>query len=113
MDEVNRQTPETLYNALQKTVIGQDQYLKDLCTAAWMHNLRYQHFLHRRNNRPSQTKHIMSWPVRIRKDPCCTNDWTAPGSAGNNRRCIRTDRRRLERNECVIYYCAGLADSKK
>ena len=39
MDEVNRQTPETLYNALQKTVIGQDQYLKDLCTAAWMHNL--------------------------------------------------------------------------
>ena len=46
MDEVNRQTPETLYNALQKTVIGQDQYLKDLCTAAWMHNLRYQHFLY-------------------------------------------------------------------
>ena len=46
MDEVNRQTPETLYNALQKTVIGQDQYLKDLGTAAWMHNLRYQHFLY-------------------------------------------------------------------
>lgn len=46
MDEINKQTPETLYKELKKTVIGQDQYLKDLCTAAWMHNLRYQHFLH-------------------------------------------------------------------
>lgn len=45
MDEINKQTPETLYKELKKTVIGQDEYLKDLCTAAWMHNLRYQHFM--------------------------------------------------------------------
>lgn len=46
MDEINKQTPETLYSELKKTVIGQDQYLKDICTAAWMHNLRYQHFIY-------------------------------------------------------------------
>lgn len=45
MYEINTQTPETLYKELKKTVIGQDEYLKDICTAAWMHNLRYQHFM--------------------------------------------------------------------
>jgi len=37
-------TPETLYQELSKTVIGQEGYLKSLCNAAWLHNLRYQHF---------------------------------------------------------------------
>ncbi len=37
-------TPETLYQELSKTVIGQEEYLKALCNAAWLHNLRYQHY---------------------------------------------------------------------
>lgn len=37
-------TPETLYRELSKTVIGQEDYLKALCNAAWLHNLRYQHY---------------------------------------------------------------------
>ena len=37
-------TPETLYQELSKTVIGQEEYLKSLCNAAWLHNLRYQHY---------------------------------------------------------------------
>lgn len=37
-------TPETLYQELSKTVIGQEGYLKSLCNAAWLHNLRYQHY---------------------------------------------------------------------
>lgn len=44
MTEENKITPESLFEKLRKTVIGQEQYLKDLCTAAWLHNLRYQHF---------------------------------------------------------------------
>lgn len=38
-------TPETLFKELKKTVIGQDRYVKDLCTAAWLHSLRYSHFM--------------------------------------------------------------------
>lgn len=37
-------TPETLYQELSKTIIGQEGYLKSLCNAAWLHNLRYQHY---------------------------------------------------------------------
>lgn len=37
-------TPETLFQELRKTVIGQDEYLRVLSNAAWMHNLRYQHY---------------------------------------------------------------------
>ena len=43
MDNV---TPETLYKELSKTVIGQEGYLKSLCNAAWLHNLRYGHYKH-------------------------------------------------------------------
>lgn len=38
-------TPEQIYNKLKKSIIGQDRYLKDLSTAAWMHGIRYQHYL--------------------------------------------------------------------
>lgn len=38
-------TPEQIYRKLKKSVIGQDKYLKDLSTAAWIHSIRYQHFL--------------------------------------------------------------------
>ena len=41
MDKV---TPETLYKKLSKTVIGQEEYLKSLCNAAWLHSLRYEHY---------------------------------------------------------------------
>lgn len=37
-------TLETLYQELSKTVVGQEEYLKSLCNAAWLHNLRYQHY---------------------------------------------------------------------
>ena len=40
----NNITPETLYQELSKTVIGQEGYLKSLCNAAWLHHLRYQHY---------------------------------------------------------------------
>lgn len=39
-------TPETLYQELNKTVIGQDEYIKALSNAAWLHYLRYQHYKH-------------------------------------------------------------------
>lgn len=38
-------TPKQLANRLRKTIIGQDRWLDTLCTSAWMHNLRYRHFL--------------------------------------------------------------------
>lgn len=37
-------TPETLYQELCKTVIGQEEYIKALSNAAWLHYLRYQHY---------------------------------------------------------------------
>lgn len=33
-------TPEDLYRILQKTVIGQDDYIKSLATTMWLHDLR-------------------------------------------------------------------------
>lgn len=33
-------TPQKLMKKLQETIIGQDKYLKDLCTAVWLHSLR-------------------------------------------------------------------------
>ena len=39
-------TPETLYSELSKTVIGQDEYIRALSNAAWLHYLRYQHYKH-------------------------------------------------------------------
>lgn len=38
-------TARDLVKELQKTVIGQDAWLETLCTSAWMHNLKYKHFL--------------------------------------------------------------------
>lgn len=32
-------TPETFVEKLKENVIGQDRYLKDLCTSVWMHSL--------------------------------------------------------------------------
>ena len=38
-------TPQTIYDQMKKTIIGQDEYLKALSNAAWLHHLRYQHFI--------------------------------------------------------------------
>ena len=38
-------TPKQLADRLRKTIIGQDRWLDTLCTAAWVHSLRYRHFL--------------------------------------------------------------------
>ena len=38
-------TARNLFKELQKTVIGQDAWLETLCTSAWMHNLKYKHYL--------------------------------------------------------------------
>lgn len=38
-------TAKDLVKKLQKTVIGQDAWLETLCTSAWIHNLKYKHFL--------------------------------------------------------------------
>lgn len=37
--EEQKWTPESLAEKLKAHVIGQDRYLKDLCTAVWLHNL--------------------------------------------------------------------------
>lgn len=37
--EQQKWTPETLVEKLKENVIGQDRYLKDLCTSVWMHSL--------------------------------------------------------------------------
>jgi len=42
-------TPQALFNQLRNTVVGQDEYLKALCNAAWLHNLRYRHFMDKGN----------------------------------------------------------------
>lgn len=42
--DIENLTPENLANELKKDIIGQDQYIKDLSTALWMHYLRYDHF---------------------------------------------------------------------
>ena len=38
-------TARDLVKELQKTVIGQNAWIETLCTATWMHNLKYKHFL--------------------------------------------------------------------
>lgn len=38
-------TPQTIFQQLQKTIVGQDEYLKALSNAAWLHSLKYQHFM--------------------------------------------------------------------
>lgn len=40
-----QQTPEKLVEKLKETIIGQDRYLKDLCTSVWLHSLRRDLFL--------------------------------------------------------------------
>ncbi len=42
--DIENLTPENLANELKKDIIGQDQYIKDLSTALWMHYLQYDHF---------------------------------------------------------------------
>lgn len=37
--EQQKWTPQTLVEKLKENVIGQDRYLKDLCTSVWMHSL--------------------------------------------------------------------------
>lgn len=37
-------TPEQLVRQVKRTVVGQDKYIQDICTAVWMHSLRYNHF---------------------------------------------------------------------
>lgn len=37
--ENEKWTPETLVEKLKENVVGQDRYLKDLCTSVWMHSL--------------------------------------------------------------------------
>jgi len=44
MYEINL-TPQTIFQQLKKTIVGQDEYLKALSNAAWLHQLRYQHFM--------------------------------------------------------------------
>lgn len=38
-------TPDSMFKALRKSIIGQDNYLKDLCSCIWMQNQRRQHFI--------------------------------------------------------------------
>ena len=38
-------TPQTIFQQLQKTIVGQDEYLKALSNAAWLHQLKYQNFM--------------------------------------------------------------------
>ena len=43
MEQMNF-TPQTLFKELQKTIVGQDEYLKGISNAAFLHSLRYRHF---------------------------------------------------------------------
>lgn len=38
-------SPESIFSELNKSVIGQERYLRDLSTAAWLHHIRYRHFI--------------------------------------------------------------------
>ena len=40
MEKKSSWTPEELVKELQKTTIGQKQYLQDLCTTVWMQTMR-------------------------------------------------------------------------
>lgn len=44
MKEINV-TPQQIFDQLKKTIIGQDDYLKALSNAAWLHGQKYQHFM--------------------------------------------------------------------
>jgi len=44
MKELNV-TPQQIFDQLRKTIIGQDDYLKALSSAAWLHGQKYQHFM--------------------------------------------------------------------
>lgn len=39
-------TPQTIFSQLQKTIVGQDGYLKALSNAAWLHDLRYRYHIY-------------------------------------------------------------------
>lgn len=43
--DITNITPENLTKELKKDIIGQDQYLRNLSTALWMHYLRYDHYI--------------------------------------------------------------------
>jgi len=43
-EEVQKWTPDKLVKKLKERVIGQDRYLKDLCTSVWLHNLRKESY---------------------------------------------------------------------
>ena len=64
-------TPETLYNELSKTVVGQEGYLKSLCNAAWLHNLRYQHYKRTGEalDKPKQNILCMAHPAPAKRLP--------------------------------------------
>ena len=38
-------TPQTLFEEMKKTIVGQDDYLQTLASAAYLHNLRYRYFM--------------------------------------------------------------------
>lgn len=44
MDKKNW-TPDSMFNKLRKSIIGQDSYLKDLCSCIWLQNQRREYFL--------------------------------------------------------------------
>ena len=44
MYEINL-TPHIIFEQLRRTVTGQDDYLQALSNAAWLHSLKYQHFM--------------------------------------------------------------------
>lgn len=45
MDRIPEYSPEQLLKELQKTIIGQNDFLKTICTAVWQHDLRYRYNL--------------------------------------------------------------------
>jgi len=55
MDQMNF-TPQTLFEQLKQTIVGQDEYLKSISNVAFLHSLRYQHFMDAGNliERPKQ-----------------------------------------------------------
>lgn len=38
-------TPDTMFKALRKSIIGQDNYLKDLCSCIWLQYQKREHFI--------------------------------------------------------------------
>lgn len=52
-------TPESLAEELQKSIIGQEEYVKDLSTALWMHYLRYNHYIQTGNHLKTPKTNIL------------------------------------------------------